>query len=184
MTTRDSHIVVFAVLIVLLSGCGQKQAAKEPSAPPPTASVPAPAPEPPAVQQQRPPAESPASPAPRPVGAPSSTAATPAPARPPSVDEFTEEPTLQDVFFDPGRADIGPKGARAMKLNARWIVENPGYLVLIEGHTDYKGNREANLAMGERRAKAAANVLLKEGVADVRACAAKNRRVHFRVKKP
>lgn len=135
MTTRDSHRIVSAVLVVLLSGCGQKQAAKEPPAPPPTASVPAPASEPPAVQQQRPPAESPASPAPRPVGAPSSTAATPAPARPPSVDEFTEEPALQDVFFDPGRADIGPKGARAMKVNARWIVENPGYLVLIEGHT-------------------------------------------------
>jgi peptidoglycan-associated lipoprotein len=39
---------------------------------------------------------------------------------------------------------------------------------LIEGHTDSKGSREANLAMGERRAKAAANFLLKQGVADTR----------------
>jgi peptidoglycan-associated lipoprotein len=87
-----------------------------------------------------------------------------------------------------------------MKDNARWIVENPGYRVLIEGHTDYTGSSEANLAMGKQRAKAAANFLLKEGTADTRlwtvsnrsdrpvcpektdACAAKNRRVHFRMK--
>jgi peptidoglycan-associated lipoprotein len=88
-----------------------------------------------------------------------------------------------------------------MKDNARWLLENPGNLVLIEGHTDHKGSREANLAMGERRVKAVVNFLLKEGVPDTRlwtishgsdqpvcpekseVCAAKNRRVHFRVKK-
>jgi peptidoglycan-associated lipoprotein len=88
-----------------------------------------------------------------------------------------------------------------MRDNARWIVENPGYLVLIESHTDYKGSREGNPAMGGRRAKAAASFLLKEGVADTRlwtvshgsdrpvcqektdAYPAKNRRVHFHVKK-
>jgi len=117
------------------------------------------------------------------------------------MEECTDEPALKDVFFEPGRADIGRNGASFMTDNARWIFENPGYLVLIEGHTDHKGSREGNLAMGERRAKAAASFLLKEGVADTRlwtvshgsdspvcpektdACAAKNRRVHFRVKK-
>jgi peptidoglycan-associated lipoprotein len=199
MTTRDSSLIVLAALVVVLSGCAQKQTAKEEPASP-TAAAPAPPAEPRGVQQQ--PAESAASPAPRPAGAPSPTAGTLSSGTPPSVDEFTDEPALNDVFFDPGRADVGPKGAAVMKANARWIVENPGYLVLIEGHTDYKGNREANLAMGERRAKAAVSVLLKAGVADVRlwtvshgsdhpvcaektdACAAKNRRVHFRVKKP
>ena len=73
--------------------------------------------------------------------------------------------------------------------------------MFVEGHTDYKGSREGNLAMSEQRAKAAVSFLLKEGVPDTRlwtvshgsdrpvcsektdACAAKNRRVHFRVKK-
>jgi hypothetical protein len=35
-----------------------------------------------------------------------------------------------------------------MKDNVRWILENRDILVLVEGHTDYKGSREANLAMG------------------------------------
>jgi peptidoglycan-associated lipoprotein len=120
---------------------------------------------------------------------------------PQSLDDFTDEPALKDVFFDAGRADIGRNGTKTMKDNVRWILENPGALVLVEGHTDYKGNREGNIAMGERRAKAAVSFLLKERVPDTRlytvslgsdhpacaektdACTAKNRRVHFRVKK-
>jgi peptidoglycan-associated lipoprotein len=139
------------------------------------------------------------------AASPPSTPASSAPRPPPSVDEFTDEPALQDVFFEPGRADIGRNGAGLMRDNARWLVENPGYLVLIESHTDYKGSREANLAMGERRAKAAANFLLKETLSSRKvwrtrsggpsvavpntpyektdACAAKNRHVHFRVKR-
>ena len=200
MTTRDSLALVLTVLIVLLVGCAQRTATTEPAAPTPTASTPAP--EQPAIQEQRAPAESSGAPAPRAVAAsPHSSSATPATAAPQSVDDFTDEPALKDVFFEPGRADIGRNGARAMKDNVRWIVENSGYLVLIEGHTDHKGTREANLVMGERRAKAAVSFLLKEGVPDTRlwtvshgsdrpvcpektdACAAKNRRVHFRVKK-
>ena len=88
-----------------------------------------------------------------------------------------------------------------MKENACWINENPGYLVLIEGHTDARGTSEARLAIADRRAKAAARFLLEEGVPNTRlftishgsdrptcletteSCAARNRRVHFRVKK-
>jgi peptidoglycan-associated lipoprotein len=118
-----------------------------------------------------------------------------------SVEDFTDEPGLKDVFFEPGRVDIGRNGTRIMRDNGRWLVENRDRLILIEGHTDYKGSREGNLAMAERRAHAAVSFLVKEGVADTRlwtvsygsdrpvceeksdACAAKNRRVHFRVKR-
>ncbi len=130
----------------------------------------------------------------------SSTSATPSAPAPLSTDDLADQSALKDVFFDPGRAEIGPARARIIRGNARWLPENPGYVVLVEGHTDHKGTRDANLMMGERRAKAAANFLIKEGVPDTRlwtvsrgsekpvcpektdACAAKNRRVHFRVK--
>jgi peptidoglycan-associated lipoprotein len=199
MTRGRFHIGILTIVVILLAGCGQKTTkTAEPAAPPPTASAP-PA-EPPPAQKQRPPAEPPG-PAPQAIAA-SPSAAQPTPAGPPqSVDEFTEESALQDVFFGPGRVDIGSSAVRFMRENARWINENPGYLVLIEGHSDYKGTRESNLAMGDRRAKAAATFLLKEGVTDTRlftvsygseqpvcqektdSCAAKNRRVHFRVRK-
>ena len=176
MTTRDSTLEVLTVLVVLIAGCAQKTATTEPGAsPPPTASAPPPPAEPPATQEQRPPggrigtfgqdaraqcpqlvrhlAESPGAPTPRAVAAnpPSTSPTASAPAPPPRVDEFTDELALGDVFFEPGRANIGRNGARTMRNNARWLVENPEYLVLIEGHTNYKGSPEANLAMGERR---------------------------------
>jgi peptidoglycan-associated lipoprotein len=186
--------------MILLQGCGQKTASTTEQTPPSIAA--APAPDQPATPEQRP-ADSPGAPAPRAVspGSPSAQS-TPSASAPQSIDDFTDEPALKDVFFDPGRADIGRIGTKTMKDNVRWILENSGSLVLIEGHTDYKGSREANIAMGERRAKAAVSFLLKEGVPDTRlwtvslgsdhpvcsektdACAAKNRRVHFRVKKP
>jgi peptidoglycan-associated lipoprotein len=199
MTPRRSPTVVLIVSLLVLTGCGQKTATTET----PTASAPTPAAGPPASPDQPRPTKSPSTPTPEPTAPqPHSASATPpAAGPPPSVADFTDEPALKDVFFDPGRADIGRNGAKILQGNARWLLENRGYVVLVEGHTDYKGTQEANLAMGERRAKAVASFLIKEGVPDTRvwtvsngsdrpvcsektdACAAKNRRVHFRVKR-
>jgi len=194
--TRRSNIAILAVLALLpmLAGCAQQApktttpsgtAPKEPVAPPP--------PRPPAVQEQRPAAQSPSSP----VGVSRA---------PQNMEQFSDEPALKDVFFEPDRADIVRDGANIMLGNARWliarwVVDNREYLVLIEGHTDDKGTREDKVAIAELRAKAAASFLTAMGVPDTRlwtigygsdrpvctdksdACAAKNRRVHFRVKR-
>jgi peptidoglycan-associated lipoprotein len=129
------------------------------------------------------------------------SATTTPPPIPVAVEDFANEPVLKDVFFDPGQTGIGRTGALVIRNNARWMVENPGYLILIEGHSDHTGTLESNREAGERRATAAANALVKAGVPGTRlwtvshgserpvcaekteACAAKNRRVHFRVSK-
>lgn len=55
--------------------------------------------------------------------------------------------------------------ARAiLGAQAEWLVRNPGVRVMIEGHTDERGTREYNLALGERRATAARNFLAAQGV--------------------
>jgi peptidoglycan-associated lipoprotein len=77
---------------------------------------------------------------------------------------------------------------------ARWLTSNPDYIVTIEGHADEQGTREYNLALGARRANAAREFLISQGVAGSRlqvvsygkerpleicsneACYAKNRR--------
>jgi peptidoglycan-associated lipoprotein len=198
MTPRRSRIAILAISALLLSACGQKTAKTDESTPTPTASAPAAEPAP---QPQRS-GESTPAPAPKAPASPTPTPPVPsATVAPPNFADFVEEPALKDVFFDAGLADIGRNGARIMRANAHWIVENPGYLILIEGHTDYKGTREGNLAMGERRAKAVERALVKDGVPAERlftlshgsekpvcaektdACAAKNRRVHFRVRR-
>ncbi len=47
---------------------------------------------------------------------------------------------------------------------AEWLVRNGNVRVTIEGHTDERGTREYNLALGERRANAAKNFLAAQGV--------------------
>ena len=197
MTPRRSHAAVFAILAVLLSGCGQKSAEPTamPAAPVPTAA--------PAAKPQSSVAAS-AALTPKPV-APSTPMAQSATTTPEAealaVNEFTDEPRLKDVFFDHGQTGIGQTGATVIRNNARWLVGNPGCLILIEGHSDPKGTRESIRTAGEQRAMAAANALIKQGVPGTRmwivsygsdrpvctektdACAAKNRRVHFKIKK-
>ena len=189
-------VLVMVVLIVTVAGCAQ-QSAKPTQASVSTALV-TPPDRPSAAQEQRPAA----TPAPRPAPAEPQAPGTVTPSPRPSqqTDEFVEEPGLKDVLFQPGRADLDRAGTQVMYDNIRWMVENADYMVLIEGHTDYKGSREGNVAIGERRANAVASFLLKRGIPDTRlrtmsygsdrpvcaertdACAAQNRRVHFRVK--
>jgi outer membrane protein OmpA-like peptidoglycan-associated protein len=155
MTTRDS-LMAMLIFLLTLSGCAQKTASTEPSAPP---AASAPIAEQPAAPEARAPDAT--GPAPRSVsgGGPTTPASPSTASAPQSADKFTDEPALQDVFFEPARADVGRNGVPAIRSNVRWIVENPGALVLVEGHSDYKGSAEANRAMGERRATAVVSLL-------------------------
>ena len=55
-----------------------------------------------------------------------------------------------------------------VEANAAYLSANPKLKVTLEGHTDERGTREYNLALGERRAKAVARMLRVLGVAESR----------------
>ncbi|MGJ4749044.1 OmpA family protein, partial [Leptospira sp. SA-E8] len=50
--------------------------------------------------------------------------------------------------------------------NARYLASNTSLRVVVEGHTDERGGREYNLALGQRRAEAVRRALTLLGVAD------------------
>jgi peptidoglycan-associated lipoprotein len=83
----------------------------------------------------------------------------------PRPQEFSAVPELKSVYFDFDRADIRPADANVLDANARWLQENRGALVLIEGHCDERGTDAYNLALGERRARSARDYLVAHGVA-------------------
>ena len=58
------------------------------------------------------------------------------------------------------QVDIRPGDAKILDASATYLKANPNQLVLIEGHCDERGTIEYNLALGERRAKAAMNYLV------------------------
>src|SRR5437016_25392 len=68
------------------------------------------------------------------------------------------------VFFEYDKADISPEAQQILQRQAQWLRRYPNVGVTIEGHTDERGTREYNLALGERRAQAIKNVLVAVGI--------------------
>jgi peptidoglycan-associated lipoprotein len=68
------------------------------------------------------------------------------------------------VFFAFDRSDITPESQEILSRQADWLRRYPNVTVTIEGHCDERGTREYNLALGERRAQAAKNVLVAAGI--------------------
>jgi peptidoglycan-associated lipoprotein len=72
------------------------------------------------------------------------------------------------VFFAFDRSDITPEAQQTLQRQAEWLQRYPNVTVTIEGHCDERGTREYNLALGERRANAAKQVLIAAGVSPAR----------------
>jgi peptidoglycan-associated lipoprotein len=193
---RSVLLVPTALLILVASGC-----AKQPATMPASASAPSPGASAGATAASRPqpmPSQSSAA-----AGGASSAAAgrtdSPTAGRP-SPRDFMANAALKDVNFDFDKYDIRPADAKILDANAAWLKTNGRTLLLIEGHADERGTPEYNLALGERRAKAAMSYLTALGIQANRisivsygleqpmctehteACWAKNRRAHFLVK--
>ena len=187
---RLSLLPVLALSLFIVSvGCAKRPTVTVAAAPPPTAApTPAPAPAP-AAPAPAPPVA--AAPAPAPV-------VTARPSPPPS--EFMPNDNLKPIHFDFDKSNIRPADAQILEANARWLLNNPGNLILVEGHCDQRGTNEYNLALGDRRARAAMNFLVAQGVPQNRisfvsygeerplcaeqneACWSKNRRAMFLTK--
>jgi peptidoglycan-associated lipoprotein len=161
-----AYVLSILALALVVSGCPKRPlvpvvAAPAPVAPPP---APAPAPPPPAPAPAPPPvaAAPPPAPAPAPV-APPAPAPAPTPPPPPPAD-YAPNDNLKDVYFDFDKANIRPADAKTLESSGAYLKSNPNLLVLIEGHCDERGTAEYNIALGERRAKAAMNHLVAQGI--------------------
>ena len=117
----------------------------------------------------------------------------------PNPATFAENANVKTIYFDFDRYEIRPGDATTLEADAAWLKTND-VLILIEGQCDERGTGEYNLALGDRRARAAMNYLVSLGVRAVRistvsygkerpvctehteACWALNRRAHVLVK--
>ncbi|MEN2751162.1 peptidoglycan-associated lipoprotein Pal [Psychrobacter sp. FBL11] len=68
------------------------------------------------------------------------------------------------VYFDFDSSEITPQAASVLNQHASLLSSNPAAGVVIAGHTDERGSREYNMALGERRAQAARNYLAAQGI--------------------
>lgn len=114
--------------------------------------------------------------------------APPPPPPPPPVVERTPEPVKRDdseelarqrrerltraaseinskiVYFDFDRSDIKPQFQSTLNSIADIMKEHTDLTLTVEGHCDERGTEAYNLALGERRANAAREFLVRAGV--------------------
>jgi len=149
-----------ASAVIMMSGCHKKVAA----APPP--------PPPPVVAKETPP------PPPAPRERPARVAEAPAPAPAPVAEVRTSKALedylnkLLDAYFDYDKADLRTDAQTALNNDSSelrsLLKEFPNTKFVVEGNCDERGSAEYNLALGERRAKAAEEFLVQIGVPAVR----------------
>ncbi|HEX7078800.1 MAG TPA: peptidoglycan-associated lipoprotein Pal [Candidatus Eisenbacteria bacterium] len=106
------------------------------------------------------------------------TTATPEPTPPPPTETPAppqetapppppaEQPTmaLEDAFFDFDDASLRQDAKSALEGDAKYLEKNSSANVVIEGHCDERGSVEYNLALGEKRARAAKDYLVSYGI--------------------
>lgn len=91
------------------------------------------------------------------------TAVTPPPMPAISDSEFFSH-NIKDAFFDYDQYNIRDDARAALQADARVLRERPGIRVTIEGHCDERGSEKYNLALGDRRANAAKDFLVSQGI--------------------
>ncbi len=105
-----------------------------------------------------------------------------------------------DIHFEYDRYDLTPEAKQILNEKAAYMQQHPSVRVIIEGHTDERGSNAYNMALGEKRAKAAEAYLSAMGINPQRMetvsygeerplvmgqteeAYAANRRVHFVIK--
>lgn len=70
----------------------------------------------------------------------------------------------QGIFFAYDSSDISDDAARILRIKADILKRYTQYTTVIEGHCDERGTIEYNLALGDRRARAARDYLIGLGV--------------------
>ncbi|MGU3576863.1 peptidoglycan-associated lipoprotein Pal [Brucellaceae bacterium C25G] len=68
------------------------------------------------------------------------------------------------IFFDLDSSVVRADAQQTLAKQAQWLARYPQYSITVEGHSDERGTREYNLALGQRRAAAARDYLASRGV--------------------
>jgi peptidoglycan-associated lipoprotein len=84
----------------------------------------------------------------------------------PGMDSQQPEAMARVVYFDYDSFEVRAEYAATLEANARYLKTNSGRKIALEGHTDERGGREYNLALGQKRAEAVRRSLSLMGVSE------------------
>lgn len=80
-----------------------------------------------------------------------------------SLDDPSSPLSQRKVYFGLDRYDVGDEYRSLVEAHAGYLRSSPSAAVTLEGHTDERGSREYNIALGERRSNAVRDLLVALG---------------------
>jgi peptidoglycan-associated lipoprotein len=86
-----------------------------------------------------------------------------------AIDPFTDPSnplSKKSIFFDFDSFVVKSEFQPVVEAHGRYLASNKGRRIGIEGHTDERGGREYNLALGQKRAEAVKQRLTLLGASD------------------
>jgi peptidoglycan-associated lipoprotein len=82
----------------------------------------------------------------------------------PSLEDEIKALQENNIYFDFDKYDLKPEAQDTLNQDATLLKANPNITIQITGNCDERGTVEYNLALGERRAKAAQDFLVSLGI--------------------
>ncbi|UWQ29578.1 peptidoglycan-associated lipoprotein Pal [Leisingera sp. M523] len=86
----------------------------------------------------------------------------------PASPAYFQQTVGDRVLFAIDQSTLSPAAQATLQGQSQWLARNADYVVTIEGHADEQGTREYNLGLGAKRANAAREYLMSQGVAGSR----------------
>src|SRR5882672_6815716 len=72
----------------------------------------------------------------------------------------------RSVFYDYDKYDIKDEYRPVLQAHGKYLAENRGKKMLIQGNCDERGSREYNIALGQRRAESVKRMLVLMGATE------------------
>ena len=80
-----------------------------------------------------------------------------------SLDDPSSPLSQRKIYFGLDRYDVSDEYRALVEAHAGYLRSSPSAAVTLEGHTDERGSREYNIALGERRSNAVRDLLVALG---------------------
>ena len=80
-----------------------------------------------------------------------------------AIDQFATD-VGDRIFFDSDSSDLSPASQKVLRNQAQWLNKFPNIAMTLVGHSDERGTRAYNLALGARRAEKVRAFLIDAGV--------------------
>jgi len=83
--------------------------------------------------------------------------------KPPARSPLTDPNNIlsrRSVFYDLDQYDVKDQYKDLVAAHAKYLRDNPGAKMLIQGNTDERGSREYNIALGQKRSEGLKRMLI------------------------